>query len=331
MSRISDAISNYFGRNKQYHVLQREQDLHTFELVQSRMLYGRTIYLNICQLLTDIYAEVEWLPMVGYDGEVFKGWKRFLQYNGQRLLLRLLTGKGYCVIAWRKVDDTWVFWELKESEYTTRLQGGLLVVIPNDPTLNYYVLKSPTFDNTGMSDYELCKPYIKLLDVVLNGTYTISERLGTFIIGSPATPSGAPTIAVLNEKQKDELEKQLQREYGALSHQKQIMVLPNGMNFQTVSLAGLDLRMNDKARLAILAICDRLKVPANQVAIIDANSSKSLSNGSELREGDLSKYRSFRRLLDSTLYDFAVEIGLQVTYTIENEPLTAQGQTIEQQ
>lgn len=122
----------------------------------------------------------------------------------------------------------------------------------------------------------------------------------------------------------------MQQSYGMLSRQRQVMVLPRPMDSQVVSLAAVDARMKDKAQLAILAITDRLKVPANQIGIIDANSSKALANGSELREGDLAKYRSFRRLLNATWYDMATELGMQVNYTLENEPKTIQGQTIEQ-
>ena len=60
----------------------------------------------------------------------------------------------------------------------------------------------------------------------------------------------------------------------------------------------------------MLAIADRIKVPANQVGLIDAMSSKSLSNGSELREGDYNKYQSFERLLDCTFVQFARDLGL---------------------
>ena len=84
----------------------------------------------------------------------------------------------------------------------------------------------------------------------------------------------------------------------------------------------------EAANGAVKIICDRIKVPANQVALINASSG--FSNGTELREGEIAKYRSFRRFLNATLYDFAAEIGLQVDYTIENEPLTNQGQQIEQ-
>ena len=74
-------------------------------------------------------------------------------------------------------------------------------------------------------------------------------------------------------------------------------------------------------RRAILALCDRIKVPANQVAIIDANSSKALSNGSELREGDKSKYKSFRRLFERTFWQMAYDMGIEIQYTIKGEPM----------
>ena len=107
------------------------------------------------------------------------------------------------------------------------------------------------------------------------------------------------------------------------------MVLPRPMKSQVISLAAIDMRLMDKVKSAVLAIADRLKVPANQIALIDGGQAKSFANGSEYREGDLAKYRAFRRLLNSTLYDMAVELGMKVNYTIENEPKTVQGQTIE--
>ena len=244
--------------------------------------------------------------------------------------MQLFNREGSAVIGWKKIGDGFRFWQMSKDEYTLTTKEDETIVKPHDKDANYYVLKSPTYEAIGKSDKLLCAPYIKYLDNILNGSSTIASRLGTFVIGSPTTPNNAPAAVVLSKQQKDELEKQIQNEYGSLSRQKQVMLLPNGMQWQVINLAGLDNKTAEKARLAILAICDRVKVPANQVAIIDANSSKSLSNGTELREGDMAKYRSFRRLLNATLYDFAVEIGLSVDYRIENEPKSVQGQTIEQ-
>jgi hypothetical protein len=116
------------------------------------------------------------------------------------------------------------------------------------------------------------------------------------------------------------MEEEISKEYGLLNRQRQVMLLPRSMRFDTINLTSIDTRLNERVRVAVLAICDRVKVPANQVAIIDANSSKSLSNGSELREGDFSKYQSFERLLNRTFVKMASDIGLNVDYTIYNKP-----------
>ena len=297
--------------------------------------FGETLFLNIVEILTDIYAEVEWQQLgVTQPTAMFTAWRDWAYRNGQRILVKLYRDKGYCVIGWRSdltTDGkvTYAFYEIPDKDYTTkRLKDGREVVELKDNSQNYYVLKSPTFEAVGMSDHKLCEPFIKMLDAVLNGATTTAERLGAYVLMSPQSDNFG---GVLEKSEKEELEQATTREYGMLSRQKQIMLMPRPMQSQVISLAGVDTKMQDKARTAILGIADRIKVPANQIAFIDANSSKSLSNGTELREGDLSKYRQFRRVLNATFYDMAKELGMSVNYTIENEPLTVQGQQIEQQ
>lgn len=291
--------------------------------------FGETIYLNICQILTDIYAELIWQSVS--QTPKWQAWSNWARRNGQRILLQLLQGKGYAVIGYhstKEIDGTlsWSFYELPENKYTTRRVNEYEVVECNDKAQLFYVMRSPTFEQTGKSDHTLCEGYIALVDAVLNGATTTSERLGAYIMMTPKTDNFG---GVLNEEDKDELEKATEKGYGMLRNQKQIMILPRPMDAEVVSLAQGEIRMTEKLRSAVLAIADRLKVPANQIALIDGGQSKSFANGTEYREGDLSKYRSFRRLIDATFYDMAVEIGLKPDYVLENEPKSVQGQTIE--
>jgi hypothetical protein len=196
----------------------------------------------------------------------------------------------------------------------------VLKVTPYDKDLDLYVMTSQTMMLEGKSDKDMLRPFLRYLDNVLNGSNTISERLGAAVIMSPQQASGSPMPTILTQKEKENLEKEIGDKYGYLRNQRSVMILPNAMNVQTINLAGLDNKMLEKVKTAILAICDRVKVPANQVGIIDANSSKSFANGSELREGDITKYRNFRRLLNFTFYQMAEDFGLQVDYIIENEP-----------
>lgn len=329
MGKVADYISSIFRNGRKYYTL-RSFGYEGWNFGISTHKFGETIFYNIVEMLTDIYTEVEWLPL-GEVSEKYKAWKSFLQRNGQRILVQLLTGKGYAVIGYKQdVAGLWHFWQLHDMDYTTTTIDNTLVVQANDPSISCYILRSPSFEALGQSDRQLCEPYIRLLDNVLNATNTITEQLGVVVVASPNDPSSSPMSYVLSEDDKKEIEESLQKEYGALKNQKRFMLLPRSMNFQTINLAGLDTRLQEKTRTAILAIADRLKVPANQIAIIDANSSKSLSNGSELREGDMAKYRQFRRLLNATYFDMAYELGFRVDYTIENEPKSVQGQSIEQ-
>lgn len=334
MSTILDNIRNLF-KNKDNHTLRIVSGggyVHPFDISEHK--FGETAFLNIAEILTDIFAEVEFTQVgVTTTTAKFNAWREWAYRNGQRILLQMYRDKGYAVIGYDSNIDTdgkvfYRFYELREKDYTKRtLQDGREVIECKDATQHFYVIKTPTFEAVGKSDYELCKPYISLLDNILNGICTSAERLGAYVVASPASDNFG---GVLTRTEKEEIEKDLAKEYGMLSHQKQIMMLGRPMNMNVVSLASLDVKMNEKVRTAILAIADRLKVPCNQIAMIDGGSSKAFANGTEYREGDLAKYRQFRRVLNATFYDMARELGMQVDYTIENEPLTQQNQTIEQ-
>ena len=286
-----------------------------------RMNFANVIFYNICDLLTDISAAVEF-RYKGGDLQLFAGFKTFFDSWG-KYVLNALFKNGFVVIGRRK-GDTW-FWVLDPSEYTQNTtNAGLLKVYPNRDDVEVYVMSSQTMKLEGKSDREMLQPFLRYLDNVLNGSNTVSERMGTLVVMSPQQASGVPVSTILTEKDKERIEKEIggnDSKYGYLRNQKSMLLLPNAMNIQTINLAGMDNRMQEKVRTAILAICDRIKVPANQVAIIDANSSKTLANGTELREGDLSKYRNFRRLLNVTFYQMAIDLGIDVDYIIENEPI----------
>lgn len=327
--KITDAISSLFGRLRNHTLLSHRPYIN---IDCGSLQFGRVVFLNALELKTDIYAEVTWTPAAGFDTDKYRAWRAFVDSEGQRLLTEMPLQKGYVVIGYRQEEPgTWTFWQMDDKDYTARTTSrGATIIEPKDKDVLFYVMKTPTFDVTGMSEYEWCRPYVKILDNALNASNTICERMGTLVIVSPKTPASSNMAVSLTEEEKKDIEQALQSEYGTLKKQNQIMLLPSEVSAQTINLAGLDQRTQERVLLAAKVIADRLKVPANQIALIDAMSSKALANGSEVREGDLAKYRSFRRYLNYTLFAFAEEIGLRVNYTIENEPKTQQGDQIEQ-
>ena len=285
--------------------------------------FASLIWYNICDLLTDLAEDVKVTDASGVQplsdqGAKFAAFKAFFYAWGKAVLQRLFD-EGYVVIAYDPA--AFRFWQMDAKEYTIKTEGDVTVIDAHDPTLNVYVMKSSTYVSRNRSDKSICKGFLDFLDDVLNGSATVSKRLGAVVIASPKNLTSSPTAVVLSEEQKEKLEKEMREDYGALSKQSNIMLLPREMSWQTINLAGLDLKMQEKVKTAILAIVDRIKIPANQVAIIDAQSSKQLANGGEIREGDKLKYKTFRRLFERSFVDMATYYGLKISYAIDGEPI----------
>ena len=285
--------------------------------------FAAVLWYNICDLLTDILEDVKITGTNPAQVQQVAAFRAFVYAWGKSILQKLFDD-GFVVVAY---DRTFLrFWILDATEYRRETVDGVTIIKPKDETLDVYVMKSATFVVYNKSDREMCHGFLRFLDDVLNGSATVSKRLGAVVIASPKNLTNAPTATVLTEEQKKKIEKDMRDDYGSLSSQSNVMLLPREMSWQTINLAGLDLKMQEKVKTAILAIVDRIKIPANQVAIIDAQSSKTLANGGEIREGDKLKYKTFRRLFERTFADMARYYGLQIDYIIDGEPIGESGE-----
>lgn len=289
--------------------------------------FSEVIWYNICDILTDLIEDVKLTntAITSASLDKFVAFKVFVYTHGKQVLQNLFD-EGYVVIGYN--SNTNLFWQMEPKEYKKVSEGRVTLVEPKNPAVRTYVMKSSTYVTYSKSDRSICKGFLDFLDDVLNASATVSKRLGAVIVASPKNLTSSPTSVVLTEAQKKEMEATVQRDYGALSSQSNIMILPREMSWQVINLAGLELRMQEKVKTAILAIVDRIKIPANQVAIIDAQGSKQLANGSEIREGDKLKYKTFRRLFERTFADMARDYGISFDYVIDGEPIGDSGQVI---
>lgn len=281
----------------------------------SKEPFAKCIFLSLCDMLTDLCNDVTLVNAGGNNHMLFAEFRKFFERDGQ-FVLNLLFEQGFVPIAHGDAG----FYILKNSDYTRTIEGDATFITPINKALNVYVMRSQTFRMKGVSDMCLLHPFLEYLDNVLNSSNTTRMRLGAFVIGSPKTYSGAPAAVTLRKEEKERLEEEISRNYGSLAKQKQMMLTQQEMSWTTLNLAGIDAKTYDDVKLAVCAICDRLKIPANQCTIINADASKSLANGSEQREGDFAKYQSFERLLDATFIAMAEAIGLKIDYTIYNKP-----------
>ena len=287
--------------------------------------FGELVFQNVVEMLTDLDNDVTFQLLSDRGMMTFSEFVRFFNDEGEATLWRVYR-HGYAVIGYKWDDDedyVTAMRMLEPDEWSQEQYNGDTYIRPVDPTWRVYVMKSPTYRVKGISDYELCRPAVEFLDNTLNASNTSVKKLGAFVVASPETAAGAPTPSKLNPEDKKDMEKEIAKEYGLLNKQRQIMLLPRGMKFQTVSLTNIDQKLTERVRMAVELIADRIKVPASQIAVIDATAGKSLSNGGEVHEGDRLKYKTYERLLNKTFIMFAQALGIRVTYTIYNKPADA--------
>lgn len=285
------------------------------DFYESRKEFADAIFLNITDLLTDIISDVTLVLKKG-DAMLFAEFKIMFENYGQVILNEMFT-TGYAVIGYK---ETTGFFYMDKTQYTLNAKNEI-TALGKLKNAEIYVLKSDTYILSGRSDKAMLHGFLSYLDNVLNASNTTTARLGSLIMASPKQLTNSPIASVITNTEKKDAEKEISDEYGSLKKQKQILIWRQAMDFTTINLAGLDAKTIDKARFAVAAICDRFKVPAPQVALIDSTvGGASLSNGGEIREGDLLKYKSFERLLNKTFIKMAKDIDLILDYEIYNKP-----------
>lgn len=287
--------------------------------------FGEMVFQNIVEMVTDLNNDVTFTNLTGGDSMTFAEFNRFFEDEGEAALWRVYR-HGFAVIGLRYDADAGFVTAIRllnDDEWKETTVDGDTFVTSKDPAWRVYVMKSQTYAVKTISDYALCRPAVEFLDNTLNASNTSVKKLGAFVVASPETSGTAPTPVILNKNDKQQMEDEISKEYGLLNKQRQIMLLPRGMKFQTVSLTGIDNRLTERVRMCVELIADRIKVPASQISVIDATAGKSLANGGEIHEGDRLKYKTYERLLDRTFVAFARSLGLEVTYEIYNKPADA--------
>ena len=313
--KLLDIIDSTFRRNARYRNFGTISGGFDME---ARQPFAEVIWSNTVGLLTELANDVT-INNIGIDkGKrmMFADFKAFFDNYGQ-MVLNLYFSKGLVVIGY--VDGIG-FRLLADSEFIkSEDHRGVVTVKAVDERLFTYVMVSDAHREHGTSDKGLVRGYLTYIDNLMNSSNTINARLGLTVFASPKNEEKLNTT-VLTKEQAEEMEQSISEGYGSLSRQKQFALFRQPMDFITINLAAADLKLQEKIKMAVCIIADRIKVPANQIAMIDAAGSKSFANGSEALVGDFAKYQSFERLFNKTFGRMAFELGLSIDYTIYNKP-----------
>lgn len=280
------------------------------------MNFSEAIWLNIIEALTDICNDVEFYKKNADKSMLFSEFKAFFNTYGGQTLSRYYS-KGVVVIGYVKNVG---FKLLNENEYHNEIsKTNVVTVTAVAENISTYVIVSDVYREHGVSHKSIVKSYLTYIDNLLNSSNTISARLGSVVFASPKNEEKLNTT-ILTREQAQAIEQEISEGYGSLRNQKQLALFRQPMDFTTINLSTADQRVSEKLKMAVSVIADRIKVPANQIAVIDSIGAKAFANGSEMLTGDFAKYQSFERLLQKTFINFGNQIGLNLDYNIYNKP-----------
>ena len=316
INRTASRLRNYFLSLKPLNYIPARKSPKSYDIDIGSLDFATIVFENICDLLVDLVSDTTLILKSG-NPTAFKAFSDFFYRDGKRTLVDIFRD-GYVVIGYLNGK----FEILDTGDYYKKSDGKKLEFKHRDSSWQgrIIVFEGEHHRIYQMSHLEKLKPFMQLLNNVLNASNTITKKMGVSVFATPRTMSGMNAVAKLFPHEIKELEKDVEKSYGALDTQKIIHFLSDDLRFEIINLAGQDLGLNEKMRTAVLAIADKIKIPANQISLIDANTSKAFANGSEIKEGDFQKYQAFERLLQSTFVELAKMLHIEISYEIYNKP-----------
>ena len=311
--KIRNSILNLIGEISPNRV---KRQAHSINFQIGNFKFAEVIFENITEILIDLQSDTSLIFQGGNDISfdiinLFfkKEGKKFLYYTYRYGRVFLIFEGNVLTIA----DPIDIQKETK-GDYDYYFSK-------KDKAKRVIVFDSEHFQMYGKSHFDKLLPFFDLLNNILNASNTITKRLGVAVFATPVTPGSSSFTANLTPEQKKKIEQELENTYGALESQNILHILTEDLKFNQINLAGQNINLTERSKIAILTIADKIKVPANQISLIDASASKAFANGSEILAGDFQKYQSFERLLVSTIYPLAEILGCSITYDIYNKPL----------
>ncbi len=316
INRTVEKVQNYFLSLKPLNYIPVRKNERSYDINIGNLDFAKVVFENICDILVDLVSDTT-LELKSGNAKTFYAFNKFFNRDGKRAMIDIFK-YGYIVIGY----DDGVFTLLNSGDYRKTTDGKKLKFQHTDPNWQgeIIVFEGEHHRIYDMSHLEKLKPFLEMLNNILNASNTVTKKLGVSIFATPRTVSGMNTVQKLLPKEIKQLEESTEKNYGALDTQKIIHFLSDDLRIEVINLAGQNLGLEEKLKVAVLAIADKIKVPANQISLIDANTPKAFANGSEISEGDFQKYQSFERLLISTFIELAKMLQIDVTYTIYNKP-----------
>ena len=285
--------------------------------------YSIEIFYQLFMIIADVFAEAEFtFTNQSRNRNLPKKYLEWFKNSSAKTMWDLLQ-YGYTAVAYS--NDRFITinhkWLSLGQDGKVILPAAIIykgVTYQIDPMFTY-CMTTETFDIFQLSDFDLLEPFFRLIDSTFSNTQSAMEAGGKVLMISPAG-GDAHTSAYLDPLQKKEWEESFNDDY--VNSDKSIVStffsnIPALVN--EIDLTALSQNTMLTVKDLILLLAGHLRIPANQIPIIDANTSHGFSNGGELLLGDTLKYKTVKRLM-TYFVDIAAAFGMTATYILKNDP-----------
>lgn len=211
---------------------------------------------------------------------------------------------GYILIEYSKESGKFKYWQKSEinqfgNEFKTK-DGVELIAFYSD-----------TFKVYGKSDAEVLRHTIDGINDALNAQRTVIKRLGAVIVGTPEQPSQNPQAVSINDTDKENLEKDIQKDYGILDDQKQFMFMRRPLKLTRIALGGRDLLITETISTFAKILCDATNIPYDVMAL------SGQSTYANQEQAEKSMQDTAEEFL-GTIWVFLNTLQINFTYTVNN-------------
>lgn len=167
-------------------------------------------------------------------------------YNAMRRIIDLFAA-NWLVLTKTLVEDGFTFIDCANLKLTDKASLSTVAVIDNH------------YRMTGASQMEAMRPYLSMLDTVVNADLNLTKNYGALGILSPTNSSLSDGF--IDEEERERMMDDYNRTYGTTFGKWSLLVTRQDVKFQPISLPVAALELTDKRRNALSSILQFLNIP----------------------------------------------------------------------
>ena len=178
-----EKVKNYFISLRPLDYIPIRKNERSYDISIGNLDFAKVVFENITDILVDLVSDTT-LELKSGNSKTFYAFNKFFTRDGKRAMVEIFK-YGYIVIGYKDGN----FNLLNADEYQKITKDKQLKFKHRDPNWkgDIIVFEGEHHRIYDMSHLEKLKPFLEMLNNVLNASNTITKKLGVSIFATPRT------------------------------------------------------------------------------------------------------------------------------------------------